>query len=148
MKRNVIVWCTRTGGAGLARLALPGCNASAGIPQCRRRAETRPTGAPPAAATTGPARIVPMLADEEGYLASESSFHRVLRAEGQTTRHGRAKAPQATRPPTTHVASGPNWVWCWDMTFLPTVVLGGWFLLPVPDPGSVQPQNRGLGGPL
>ena len=76
-----------------------------------------------------PARIVPMLADEGVYLASESSFHRVLRAEGQTTHRGRAKAPQASRPPTTHVASGPNQVWCWDMTFLPAVVMGRWFYL-------------------
>lgn len=30
-----------------------------------------------------PARIVPTLADEGVYLASESSFHRVLRAHGQ-----------------------------------------------------------------
>lgn len=35
-----------------------------------------------------PARIVPMLADEGVYLASESSFGRVLRAHGQT-RHRR-----------------------------------------------------------
>jgi putative transposase len=76
-----------------------------------------------------PARIVPMLADEGVYLASESSFHRVLRAEGQTSHRGRAKAPQASRPPTTHVATGPDQVWCWDMTFLPAVVMGRWFYL-------------------
>jgi hypothetical protein len=40
-----------------------------------------------------PARIVPMLADEGVYLASESSFARVMRAQGQTARRGRAKAP-------------------------------------------------------
>ena len=39
-----------------------------------------------------PARIVPMLADEGVYLASESSFARVMRAQGQTTHRGRAKA--------------------------------------------------------
>jgi len=76
-----------------------------------------------------PARIVPMLADEGIYLASESSFHRVLRAEGQSGHRGRAKAPQASRPPTTHVAGGPNEVWCWDMTFLPATVAGAWFYL-------------------
>jgi transposase InsO family protein len=76
-----------------------------------------------------PARIVPMLADEGTYLASESSFHRVLRAEGQTRHRGRAKAPQASRPPTTHVATAPDQVWCWDMTFLPSYVLGRWFYL-------------------
>jgi len=83
----------------------------------------------PRFADVPPARIVPMLADEGVYLASESSFHRVLRAAGQICHRGRAKAPQASRPPTTHVASGPNEVWCWDMTFLPTGVLGTWFYL-------------------
>lgn len=70
-----------------------------------------------------------MLADEGIYLASESRFHRVLRAEGQTQHRGRTKAPQATRPPTTHVATGPNQIWCWDMTYLPTQVVGRWFYL-------------------
>ena len=49
----------------------------------------------PRFAAVPPARIVPMLADEGVYLASESSFSRVLRAHGQNTRRGRAKAPKA-----------------------------------------------------
>ena len=76
-----------------------------------------------------PARIVPMLADEGVYLASESSFQRVLRAHGQTQQRGRARAPQAGRPPTTHIASAPGEVWCWDMTFLRGPVIGQWFYL-------------------
>lgn len=76
-----------------------------------------------------PARIVPALADEGVYLASESSFQRVLRAHGQTRHRGRAKAPRASRPPTTHVATAPRELWCWDMTYLPTQVLGRWFFL-------------------
>lgn len=73
-----------------------------------------------------PARIVPTLADEGLYIASESSFSRVLRAHGQTRHRGRAKAPRRTHPPSTHVATGPGQVWTWDMTFLPTSVLGIW----------------------
>ena len=76
-----------------------------------------------------PARIVPLLADAGIYIASKSSFARVLRAEGQNTLRGRAKAPKAVRPPTTHIASGPREVWCWDMTYLPAVVMGFWFHL-------------------
>ncbi len=76
-----------------------------------------------------PARIVPALADEGVYLASESSFQRVLRAHGQTRHRGRAKPPRASRPPTTHVATAPRQLWCWDMTYLPTEVLGRWFYL-------------------
>ncbi len=76
-----------------------------------------------------PARIVPMLADEGVYIASESTFARVLREHGQMTRRGRAKAPSGTRPPTTHIATAPRQVWCWDMTFLPAAVTGRWFHL-------------------
>lgn len=41
----------------------------------------------------------------------------------------RFKAPRAARPPTTHVATAPRQVWCWDMTYLPAQVLGRWFHL-------------------
>ena len=50
----------------------------------------------PRFADTPPARIVPALADEGVYLASESSFHRVLRAHGQMNRRGRARPPQVS----------------------------------------------------
>jgi putative transposase len=76
-----------------------------------------------------PARIVPALADEGVYLASESSFQRVLRAHGQNRHRGRAKAPQRGRAPTTHVATAPRQLWCWDMTYLPADVAGRWFHL-------------------
>ena len=80
-------------------------------------------------AAVPPARIVPLLADEGVYLASESSFTRVLRAHGQSRHRGRAKAPRAVRPPTTHIATAPRQVWCWDMTYLPATVMGRWFYL-------------------
>jgi putative transposase len=83
----------------------------------------------PRFAALPPARIVPMLADEGVYIASESSFSRVLRAHGQTRHRGRAKAPRRVRPPTTHVATGPRQVWTWDMSFLPTKVAGVWCFL-------------------
>jgi hypothetical protein len=91
----------------------------------------------PRFAEAPPARIVPALADEGTYIASESSFHRVLRAEGQMNRRGRAKPPRRSRPPTTHIATGPGEVWCWDVTFLPATVKGQWFYLS--DPRSLQP---------
>jgi putative transposase len=83
----------------------------------------------PRFAETPPARIVPVLADEGVYIASESSFHRVLRAHGQMNRRGRARPPRRSRPPTTHVATRPGDVWCWDVTFLPATVQGRWFYL-------------------
>ena len=83
----------------------------------------------PRFASVPPARMVPMLADEGIYLASESTFSRVLKAHGQTAHRGRAKAPKAVRPPTTHIATEPRQVWCWDMTYLPAQVMGRWFYL-------------------
>jgi transposase InsO family protein len=83
----------------------------------------------PRFADTPPARIVPALADEGIYIASESSFHRVLRAHGQMNRRGRAQPPRTSRPPTTHIATGPAEVWCWDVTFLPAQIQGRWFYL-------------------
>ena len=81
----------------------------------------------PRFAALPPARIVPTLADEGVYIASESSFSRVLRAHGQTRHRGRAKAPRRLRPPTTHIATGPRQVWTWDASFLPTQARGVWF---------------------
>jgi transposase InsO family protein len=76
-----------------------------------------------------PARIVPMLADEGTYIASESSFSRVLRAHGQVRHRGRSRTPQRKRPPSTHIATAPRQVWCWDMTYLASRVMGQWFYL-------------------
>jgi len=93
------------------------------------RAQVLAVANEPRFAAVPPARIVPMLADEGIYLASESSFSRVLKAHGQTAHRGRAKAPKQRRPPTTHIAAAPRQVWCWDMTYLPAQVLGHWFHL-------------------
>ena len=70
----------------------------------------------PRFAETPPGRIVPMLADEGLYIASESSFYRVLRAHGQINRRGRARPPRASPPPRTHIATRAREVWCWDVT--------------------------------
>jgi transposase InsO family protein len=83
----------------------------------------------PRFASTPPARIVPALADEGIYVASEASFHRVLRDHGQMQRRGRARPPRSVGPPSTHVATAPGQVWCWDVTFLRARVQGRWFYL-------------------
>ncbi len=70
-----------------------------------------------------PNQIVPQLADDGRYLASESTIYRILRAEAQLQHRGRAK-PAVRRPPPAHVATGPNQVWSWDITYLPTPVRG------------------------
>src|SRR4051812_12115078 len=83
----------------------------------------------PRFADVPPARIVPALADEGRYLASEASFHRVLRDHGQMRRRGRARLPRTLGPPSTHVAAAPGQVWCWDVTYLPRQLQGCWFYL-------------------
>jgi putative transposase len=93
------------------------------------RAEIIKIANEPRFAETPPARIVPALADEGIYIASEASFYRVLRAHGQMNRRGRAQPPRKPRPPTTHIASRPGEVWCWDITFLPAQIQGRWFYL-------------------
>jgi putative transposase len=73
-----------------------------------------------------PHQIVPKLADEGVYLASESTVYRLLKAAGQGHRRGRSKAPSA-RPLTTHQASAANELWCWDITWMPRTVKGQYF---------------------
>ena len=74
-----------------------------------------------------PGQIVPRLADQGVYLASESTFYRVLRAHDLQHHRGRAKAPSTRRTPTTHAADQPNPVWCWDITWLPGPIRGQFY---------------------
>jgi len=75
-------------------------------------------------ASLPPSQIVPRLADEGVYIASESSFYRVLKEAGQLNHRGRNKERKRSKPPTTHVAAGPNEVWSWDISYLPSKVRG------------------------
>jgi len=75
-----------------------------------------------------PAQIVPQLADEGTYLASESTFYRLLRAAKQMAHRLRAK-PARSKKPREQVATGPNQVWSWDITYLPGPVRGTFFFL-------------------
>ena len=70
-----------------------------------------------------PHQIVPRLADAGRYLASEATIYRILREEAQLQHRGRAK-PAVRRPPRAHVATAPNQVWSWDITYLQTPVRG------------------------
>ena len=75
-----------------------------------------------------PKQIVPKLADQGHYLGSESSFYRVLK-DHQLLTHRQAARPATSRPPRSHVATGPCQVWSWDITFLRTSVRGMFFYL-------------------
>jgi transposase InsO family protein len=75
-----------------------------------------------------PNQIVPRLADEGLYLASESTIYRILREEEQLAHRGRAKPParKGSAASRSHRATGPAQVWSWDITYLRTPV-GGMF---------------------
>jgi putative transposase len=79
-------------------------------------------------ASLPPSQIVPGLADQGQYLASDSSFYRILRAHGQQHR-GRAKPSVRRKPPTSFKAAGPCEVWTWDITWMPGPVAGMFFYL-------------------
>jgi putative transposase len=80
----------------------------------------------PEFAALPPGQIVPILADRGLYIGSERSFYRVLHAHGQGHRRGRARPPQEPRPVPSLRSDGPNQVWSWDITYLPTSVRGVW----------------------
>ena len=75
-----------------------------------------------------PKQIVAILADEGCYIASESSFYRVMREAKQLKHRGPTGVPVKQRPePLT--ATGPNQLWSWDITYLAAAVRGQFFFL-------------------
>jgi transposase InsO family protein len=75
-----------------------------------------------------PKQIVPRLADKGIYVASESSIYRLLRKEGLLA-HRASSRPATKRPKVEHVASAPNRVWSWDITYLRGPVRGSFLYL-------------------
>jgi transposase InsO family protein len=64
-----------------------------------------------------PTLIVAKLADEGTYVASESTFYRLLKKENLLVHRSRGKAPE-TRKKVETIASRSNKVWSWDITNL------------------------------
>lgn len=83
----------------------------------------------PAYRSLPPSQIVPRLADAGRYIASESSFYRVLRAAGQVNRRGAAERPRHVAKPKGFCARAPNQTWSWDITFLASSVRGQFYRL-------------------
>lgn len=75
-----------------------------------------------------PSQIVPKLADEGIYIASESTVYKVLKEEKMNTHRSRSNAPIKRQPPT-HVATAPNQVWTWDITWLNAFIKGQYYKL-------------------
>lgn len=75
-----------------------------------------------------PRQVIPALAERGIYIASEATAYRLLHKHAmQTHRHSR-RAP-TTRRPDELVATAPNQVYCWDITYLKRNPLGSFFYL-------------------
>jgi transposase InsO family protein len=75
-----------------------------------------------------PKQIVPRLADQGIFIASESSFYRTLH-EHDLVHHRERSNPASAHRPSEHVATGPWQVASWDITYLKTCVAGSFFYL-------------------
>ena len=76
-----------------------------------------------------PSQIVPRLADQGCYVASESTFYRILRDEKQLTHRLSERPPQTRTKPRAICATAPNQLYSWDITYLPSVIRGQFFYL-------------------
>jgi putative transposase len=76
-----------------------------------------------------PSQIVPRLADKDVYIASESSFYRVLREAELVHQRGRSNPSRTVPRPRGFKATGPNQLWSWDITYLASSIRGSFYRL-------------------
>ena len=80
-------------------------------------------------ASLPPSQIVPTLLDNGEYYGSESTYYRVLKANGQLHHRGRSITRKHSAQPTSYTATEPRQVFCWDITYLPSTVRGQFYYL-------------------
>lgn len=76
-----------------------------------------------------PSQIVPRLVDLGEYVACESTFYRVLKAENQLKHRGAEQPSKPRSKPRALCAMAPCELFSWDITYLPTQVKGIYFYL-------------------
>ena len=76
-----------------------------------------------------PSEIIPILAEEGEYIASESTFYRVLKESSLLKYRGNTKISRIKKKPEELKATGPNQIWSWDITYLKTDIKGRYFFL-------------------
>jgi len=76
-----------------------------------------------------PSQVVPRLADQGRFVASESTLYRLLRSAGQLAHRRSERAPQPRSRPRALVARRPDQIYTWDISYLPTDVRGRYFYL-------------------
>ena len=77
---------------------------------------------------SNPNQIVPKLADQGIYMGSESTMYRILRDLG-LDKHRQSSRPVTRVRPEPYIATEPNQVWTWDITYLPTRLRGSFYYL-------------------
>lgn len=75
-----------------------------------------------------PSQIVPLLADKGIYVASESSFYKVLNENLLMAHRGKSKMKCRDRP-SPLVAIRPNQIYSWDITYLRSPIAGAFYYL-------------------
>lgn len=98
-------------------------------PSAKERAQVLAICHEPVYASLPPSQIVPRLADEGRYIASESSFYRILREADEQHHRGRSRPPRPAGEPPRLCAKAPCEVWTWDISGLPGPVKGLFFYL-------------------
>ena len=73
--------------------------------------------------------IVPILAERGTYIASESTFYKVLKENKLLKHRENTLVPQKRIHPPELIATGPNQVYSWDITYLRTNIKGLFFYL-------------------
>jgi len=82
-------------------------------------------------ANLAPCQIVPKLADKGLYVASESSFYRILKTKNLLTHRSKSN-PRVNKKPEELIAIAPNNIWSWDITYLKAAIKGTYYYLYLP----------------
>lgn len=83
----------------------------------------------PEYADLSPSKIVPTLADTGLYLASETTIYRILKEEKQLAHRLKSRSVKNKSKPDALRVTGPNQVYSWDITYLPTTTRGMFYYL-------------------
>lgn len=86
------------------------------------------TSVSPEFVNLSPHQIVPKLADTGIFIASESTFYRILKSENLASHRGKSSSRVVVKP-MPYEAVRPNQIYSWDITYLQSCVRGQFYYL-------------------
>ena len=86
------------------------------------------TSVKPEFVNLSPHQIVPKLADAGIFIASESTFYRILKSESLSAHRGHTE-PRIVAKPKAYEAYRPNQIYSWDITYLQSCIRGEFYYL-------------------